>query len=455
MTIMSHHYFRAITASCVMSIAVITTTNAEIFELELERALSNSQQILSSHKAYLSARENVIIASAPSEWSASVSVDATHRDEAVNGGNFNDEKSRSVTLNIKKKLYDGGVSSAQETVAVLALELALAEVAIAEEVVLLEAVRAYTALSSARGRLHISMANLARLEEHLRGAKLKVAVGESTVTELAETKARVARAKANLIQTQTSLANAEADYTSLIGVPPQQMVIADVPSPLPQSSSDAATTALTNKPSHRVSYLRERITRKTMDVLLAQVRPNLDLTLSGRDFDTSLERGDKESVAATVMFTMPLYPSSSAFAKSRGAVADHQKTIHDLIDNRRTTRLNAENAFRAYQAADAVIAAYDAELEAASAFRDGTAQEVAFGEKTLLDQLDAEQDVVTAQLNLLISRHDRIINAYDLLASAGVLTPERLGLAGVSSPVHAPEIENPIVGPFPLLRYTE
>lgn len=457
MSVSHQDFIKLLTTSAVAMMAFVAPSfaGAGVFERELERALSSSDQIMSTQKAYLSAREDVHIANSGNEWTSSLSLDGTRRNEAVNGDNFNQSDSRNLTLQVKKKLYDGGVSSAQESVAMLSLDLAMMQVHMMEESVLLEAVRVFTALSSARDRLRISTANLARLEEHLRASSLRVEIGESSATELSGTKARFARAKANLIQAESNLATAEATYRSFIGTPPENLEIADVLVDLPQSAEETADLALKYKPSHKISFLRERIARKTMDVLLAQIRPNLDLTLSGKTADSASAQMDKETFSATVMFSMPLYPSTSVFAKSRGAVADHQKTLFDLTDDRRTTKLNAENAFRAYQAADAVILAYSAELDAANAVLDGTEQEVTFGQKTQLDLLDAEQDVVTAQLNLLVARQDRVNSAYQLLAAAGQLTPSNLGLDGIPSPSTLPQLENPIVGPFPLLRYPE
>lgn len=446
-----------LTASAAALLLMVTPqlAGAGVFERELERALSSSDQIMATQKAYLSAREDVHIANSGNEWSSSLSLDGTRKNEAVNGDNFNQSDSRNLTLQVKKKLYDGGVSSAQEAVAMLSLDLAMMQVQMMEESVLLEAVRVFTALSTARDRLRISSANLARLEEHLRASSLRVEIGESTTTELSGTKARFARAKANLIQAESNLATAEATYRSFIGNPPENLEIADILVDLPLSALNAADLALQHKPSHKISFIRERIARKTMDVLLAQIRPKLDLTLTGKTADAQSRLMDKETFSASLMFSMPLYPSSSVFAKSRGAVADHQKSLFDLTDNRRTTQLNAENAYRAFQAADAVILAYSAELDAANAVLDGTKQEVTFGQKTQLDLLDAEQDVVTAQLNLLVARQDRVNSAYQLLAASGQLTPSNLGLTGMASPSSLPALENPIVGPFPLLNYPE
>ena len=60
-------------------------------------------------------------------------------------------------------------------------------------------------------------------------------------------------------------------------------------------------------------------------------------------------------------------------------------------------------------------------------FRDGTRAEADFGLKTVLDVLDAEQDVVSAEVSLLLARRDRINAGYAVLAAIGILMLIRWG----------------------------
>ena len=129
--------------------------------------------------------------------------------------------------------------------------------------------------------------------------------------------------------------------------------------------------------------------------------------------------------------------------------------MFNLQDNRQATKLAAENAFRTYSANTAVIAAYEAELDAAIAVRNGTEQEVQFGEKTILDLLDAEQDVVSAQLGLTEAKRDQINASYALKSAIGKLYADDLGLNGTGTLIDEPAIESPLVGPYPRLIYPE
>ena len=428
---------------------------SEVFMVELEKALAQSHQINAARQGYLSAREDVLIAQKSLEWSATLTGGHQYSETSVNGGDFAETNNTNVAVTLKRSLFDGGLASAQENVAQLQLNITEAQVKTEEEAVLLSAIEAFTGVVTARQQMRISRSNVARLKEHLRAGQVKLSVGDSTETELAGTKARLARAEANLIESETALANAEANYQSIIGAVPAGLSMPPMATNLPETSLTAAEQALNEKANHYIARMAERIARMNMEVLVAQVKPNLDLSLVGKSVDNTLVTRDTEEMSASLNFSMPLYPSSSVRAKSRGVVADHRQALFQYQDSGRLTRLAAENAFRDYTASQLVIKAYEAELIAAEAVRDGTSREVEFGEKTILDLLDAEQDVVSAQLNLLVARRNLINSSYGLKAATGTLTTVELNLAGLGDVADEAEIVSPLKGPYPRIEYPE
>ena len=80
---------------------------------------------------------------------------------------------------------------------------------------------------------------------------------------------------------------------------------------------------------------------------------------------------------------------------------------------------------RAY---DAEIEARQLEVTAAQFSRDGVREEARLGDRTVLDTLEAEQEVLDAQSALVLARRDKIVTAYRLAASLGMLVPDKLGL---------------------------
>ncbi|HIJ38961.1 MAG TPA: hypothetical protein HPP80_08705, partial [Rhodospirillaceae bacterium] len=58
----------------------------------------------------------------------------------------------------------------------------------------------------------------------------------------------------------------------------------------------------------------------------------------------------------------------------------------------------------------------------------GVQQELRVGSRTVLDELNARQELLVAQVSLLRARHDAAIAAYSLLAGCGHLTANELNL---------------------------
>ncbi|HEU4838659.1 MAG TPA: TolC family protein [Micavibrio sp.] len=87
--------------------------------------------------------------------------------------------------------------------------------------------------------------------------------------------------------------------------------------------------------------------------------------------------------------------------------------------------------WRRLQAFDAEISARELEITAAKFSADGVREEARLGERTVLDMLEAEQEVLDAQSALVKARRDRIVTSYRLAAALGLLTPESLGFRPV------------------------
>ncbi|XDZ66892.1 TolC family protein [Alphaproteobacteria bacterium LSUCC0684] len=428
----------------------------DILEIELQKAVEQSDVLAAARQAVLAAREDIVIARSSMDLSATLSATGTASQQSTSDADFKKNDSANLTVTMTKPLYDGGLADAREGNAGLLLDIARTSLGKAEQRVLLESLSAYIVLAAARDRLELEKRNLARLEEHLKATELKLNLGESTPTELAGTRARLARARASLIEAETSQANAEETYRTRIGTPPAELSMPDLPAGLPASAPEAGQIAEQQNLDHRLALLNERVSRKSLDVLVAQVRPTVDFSLSGLTTEATTDAGDKDSVSARITLSMPLFPSSSVRSSARAAVAEHRAEIFNLEDSRRQTILAGENAWRDFASNSAIIDAHKAELEAAILVRNGTQSEVSFGLKTFLDLLDAEQDVVNAELNLLIANRDQVLSAFELLASMGRLSATDLGLEGLSPVDDLAPAVNPLVArPFPALDYPD
>jgi outer membrane protein len=68
------------------------------------------------------------------------------------------------------------------------------------------------------------------------------------------------------------------------------------------------------------------------------------------------------------------------------------------------------------------------QVAAAEAAVNGILKEILVGERTTLDLLITQQNLVNARTSLIQAQHDRVVSSYALLAAVGRLSPDVLGL---------------------------
>ena len=80
------------------------------------------------------------------------------------------------------------------------------------------------------------------------------------------------------------------------------------------------------------------------------------------------------------------------------------------------------------EAAKANIEATTAQVQAAEIALNGVREEARVGQRTTLDVLNAQQELVNARVALVTAQRDRVVASYTLLAAVGRLSPQVLGL---------------------------
>ena len=88
-------------------------------------------------------------------------------------------------------------------------------------------------------------------------------------------------------------------------------------------------------------------------------------------------------------------------------------------------------------ATKAQIEATTAQVNAAEIALNGVREEARVGQRTTLDVLNAQQELVNARVALVTAQHDRVVASYTLLASVGGLSMQRLGL---NVPIYDPQV---------------
>ncbi len=348
------------------------------------------------------------------------------------------QNTKTAGLIITQPLYTGGQVSANVNAAENARSAQLAELSATEERVFLNVATAYTDVVRDQAVLKLEQHNVRVLNKQLGATRAEFENGEVTHTDVAQAEARLAGAEASLIRARGSLAASQAAYVRMVGVAPGTLEQPVMPEGLPATEAEAAQLAQKNYPVLAARYA-ENAAQQRIAAVSGRQKPTVALTgqlLEARDPEIGFSRIDTRSIMLT--FSMPIYEGGALDAEKHAAEQRAVARNDDLLDTQRQARLDAVNAWQAYQTANAQLAAIHSQIRAEQVAASGVRDEAAVGERTTLDVLNADQELLNARVNLVRAQRDQLVAAYALKAATGRLTADALHLPNATVSAHQP-----------------
>ncbi len=361
---------------------------------------------------------------------ASGSVGATSVEQTSNGYTVsNSSYPTNLTLQATQPLYTFGRVEAKVEAADATIESQRAALFRAEQDTFISAVTAYMTVIRESATLSLQRNNLDRLDRQLEATTARFEVDDLTRTDVAQAQASVAEARANVRQAEASLAQARVTYERVIGSIPGQLTVPTLPTALPETRSAAVDAATDGNFALIQASFAEAAAAHQLDAAESDLLPSLDLVADVSRAENS-GGGDNLNWAATatLRLSVPLYQSGIASSKAREAHENLRRLRFTAIDQLRSAREEAANAFEALQGNLSQIDALETQISAATLALEGVRSEAAVGARTVLDVLDAEQSLLDGQVRLVRARYDVLVSGYQLLAAMGRLTAQDLAL---------------------------
>ncbi|MBL9029777.1 MAG: TolC family outer membrane protein [Caedimonas sp.] len=413
------------------------------FNKALASAYNSNPQLKSSLRQYYAIAEN--LSQAMSRWRPSVGGQLTAgysvNEKQNRGGSLtppgtSSTNPKTATLNVTQNLYEGGKTVAGISGAENQVRSARADFLNTEQTILLNAVKAYLDVWFQREKLKTIKTSEQFYKENLEQTKAQAEVGESsTITDVAQAQFKYETAIASRIATETDLENAYATYIRVIGEEAPAVLPFPVPlheiMELPKSLPDLLEAVKKYNPGIIKSEYDYAAAKDNVDVAFAALLPSVDLVGSADRTLSNTSRGVRQNDASvTLRLTVPIYNNGGAdwSSVSQGEQTAAQKK-YDVKTSLESAIQNAKQTWKNVLSNKDQIRRYEAAVKSGGIHIEGTRQEYIVGERSLLEVLQAEADLVDAQVNLLKERHDYILNGYALMATIGELTPETLQLA--------------------------
>jgi TolC family type I secretion outer membrane protein len=333
------------------------------------------------------------------------------------------QKPRFGEITVEQSLYRGGQTVAETEQREFEVQAQRAELMEVEQGVLLEAATAYINVVRDQAVVELQTSNEKVLLRQLEATTDRFSVGEVTRTDVSQAEARLARAKADRIQAEGDLKNARTTFERVVGMPPAELKSPALKYELPEMLEAAISEASEKNPKVISALFVEKAAQKYVRKIKGELLPELNLEGSFRkSADESRAGATNESAQVLAKLRIPLYQQGAVSSRVREAKERAAQRRLEYLDEQRAAIETSRTAWEDLQTARARIEAFKIEIESSEIALEGVRQEANVGSRTVLDVLDAEQELLDAQVNLVRAERDEFVAATELAAAVGKLT---------------------------------
>ena len=339
-----------------------------------------------------------------------------------------------AAFTLAQPIYRGGRTFAEFGRAKALVRAGRAVLSGTEQSVLLDAVAAYLDVVRDQQAVSYRQDNVSVLEDQLEAENSQLLAGAITQTDTAQTESRLALARSGLAVAEGQLAASRARFERAVGQP--AVALEDMP-PLPElpgSMVEAINRGIASAPALIAAKENVVAANYAIDDAIGALLPTISLSLQYQYSKNAAVLGvispsvTQRGPAAFVQVTIPIYQGGFAQAQVRQSRHQQSQSLYNVTDIERQVRQAVSSTWGLLQAAQSAIISDQAQVAASTTALRGVIEEQRAGERTVLEILNAQQELLIAQLELANARHDATVIGYQLLASTGGLSAGSLGL---------------------------
>lgn len=431
---------RWLSGLAVGALAVSSQAQAETLQGALAKAYENNPTLTGARAGQRANDENVPIQK--SFGLPDVSTRADYEENLITPGNSFSSPTRSFVASgqLSVPIYQGGAVRNAVRAAKYRVEAGQADLRATEASVFSQVVGAYMDVIRDQAIVQLNQKNVSVLRTNLQATSDRFEIGDLTRTDVAQSEARLALAEGDLRGAEANLIASRESYIRLVGDAPDDLQAPPTLPNLPASTEDAVAIALNNNPDIEAANLEVNATRSDINVAKASRAPKVSATLGGgyNNFLGSLRSGvsgasvtqETSSAAAGVSVTLPIFTAGRRSAQVRQSQSRGSQAIENYVATERGVIAQTRGAYAAWQANERVIAATEQAVSANALSLEGVRAENSVGTRSILDILNAEQEYLNTQVQLVSARRNSYVAAFSVLAAMGKAEARDLGIEG-------------------------
>ncbi|MGD9656654.1 MAG: TolC family outer membrane protein [Methylocystis sp.] len=339
---------------------------------------------------------------------------------------------RGATLNVSQTVFDGGRTENSVRRAESNVFESRAIMELSEQETLRSGATAFMDVLRDAAILSLRKSNIAVLELQFHDTQQRYQSGDVTNTDVAQSEASVSHARSEYFAAEAQLKSSSAIYRQIIGVEPKRLEPAStMERMLPKSVKEAINAAIVVHPAVVAALHRVDAAESAVKVAEGALLPSLSMNAQvSQQYDSFLGLPGSRQFSAGVNgnLNIPLYQGGGEYSSIRKAKELLTKARLNADAQRDRVRANVVSSYGLLDTAKSQIRSDQATVKAAELALKGVREEAQVGQRTTLDVLNAQQTLLNARVNLVISQRDRIVASYAALASIGGLNAEALHL---------------------------
>ncbi len=425
--------------------ALAPMAGAQTIDEALANAYRSNPELLAQRAALRATDETV--PQALSQWRPSVTLsgntgkardfnDTTTTVYGANGSRdqqtVDNQRSRtpvSATMTVTQPLYRGGRSTAELARAEANVQAGRAQLGAVEQRVLLDSATSYINLAQALAVLDLNINNVQVLQRQLDAARDRFQVGEITRTDVSQAEARLSQSQASRTKSEGDVNTARATFLRTTGMESGRVSVPPVPRGLPSSAEEARAWAQAQNPNIIQARYAHESAGQDVALVEGEQLPTIALQADAIKARETQTRGvTRDTVDVLLTFSVPIYQQGATDARVRGAKQTQGQRRTQVDVALRQAINDATTAWQQLSTARAQIGSFTAQIRANEIALEGVEQEARVGSRTVLDVLNAEQELLNSRVSLVQAQRDEVLASFQLLSAVGKLQARELGL---------------------------
>lgn len=300
-----------------------------------------------------------------------------------------------------------------------------------EQTTLLDAATAYVNVVRDNAIVRLRENDVSVLSEQLKATNDRFEVGEVTRTDVAQAEARRSESLATLAGAQANLKTSRATYEQVVGHPPGNLQTPpSIRHLLPQALDAAMTLGDGENPVILASVYNEEASLYVVEQIVGELLPEVRLEAQyEKRFDQSRFIQEIETTTVTGRLNVPFYQGGGVSARVRQAKETNNQLKREVEDSRLRVHADVIANWGILQSSGPAISAAESAVSANKIALNGVREEEKVGQRTTLDVLDAQRELLNSQIGLVGALRDRVVAEYGLYAAIGRMDAQTLGLS--------------------------